>query len=246
MMTLGAKLHINTANMVATIKRGLLPPIKMHVMTCGVDEPHELIQQATLAENYYIRTPNAVQYNNSAPQTQRVHFDANNVNAHAHVYGDDLMQTNNDLKHMINQLTQQFEKFNVNAIASLQHRSRSPTPFRMRSASLDNNSRNNSQTRHYVNSATNTPFCTYCNSQGHIYDHCKLRQQVNRQRQQEQPRFYQRQYQPFRGRPTQRPSFMPSEAQRYLQPARRDYYSRNNNANETRRFNNNNNQAHLN
>ena len=86
MMTLGAKLHINTTDIVATIKRGLLPPIKMHVMTCGVDESHELIQPATLAENYYIRTPNAVHYNNSTPQTQRVHFDANSANTHARTH----------------------------------------------------------------------------------------------------------------------------------------------------------------
>ena len=56
MMTLGAKLHINVS-MVATIKRSLLDPIRMHVMTRSVDQPHELIQQATLAENYYIRSP---------------------------------------------------------------------------------------------------------------------------------------------------------------------------------------------
>ena len=42
----------------------------MLVMTRGVEQPHELIQQATLVENYYIRSP-------QIPATQRtqVRFD---------------------------------------------------------------------------------------------------------------------------------------------------------------------------
>ena len=38
MMNLGAKLHINVNDMVTTIKRGLLDPIKMHVMTREVEQ----------------------------------------------------------------------------------------------------------------------------------------------------------------------------------------------------------------
>ena len=70
MMNLGAKLHINVNDMVATIKRGLLDPIKMHVMTRRVEQPHELIQQATLAENYYIKSPQML-----ATQRTKVRFD---------------------------------------------------------------------------------------------------------------------------------------------------------------------------
>ena len=51
MINLGAKLHIGVNEMVETIKRGLQDAIKMHVMTRGVKQPYELIQQATLAEN---------------------------------------------------------------------------------------------------------------------------------------------------------------------------------------------------
>ena len=56
--------------MVATIKRGLLDSIKMHVMTHGVEQPHELIQQATLAENYCIKSPQML-----ATQRTQVRFD---------------------------------------------------------------------------------------------------------------------------------------------------------------------------
>ena len=58
--------------MVFTIKRGLLDPLQMHVMTCGVELPEELIQQATLAENYYKRSPYNAQ---CQPRKQHVYFD---------------------------------------------------------------------------------------------------------------------------------------------------------------------------
>ena len=102
-------------------------------MTCGVELPEELIQQATLAENYLIRSPYIA---NCQPRTQHVHFDiGSSSNAQIatvanRTHADESQQSNADIKNMISQLAQQVEKLNVNAIMSQQRRSRSPTPFR--------------------------------------------------------------------------------------------------------------------
>ena len=67
MMSLGNKLHIDANNMIATIKRGLLEPIKVHVLSHDVNDIQTLLQQALLAETYLLK-PQA----NTSP---RVHFD---------------------------------------------------------------------------------------------------------------------------------------------------------------------------
>ena len=256
MMTLGAKLHIDVNDMVSTIKRGLLDPLRMHVMTCGVALPEELIQQATLAENYYIRSPYNAQ---CQPRTQHVHFDigspsnAQIATIASRTHADESQQSNADLKDMINQLAQQVEKLNVNAISSQQTRSRSPTPFRTyntaHSQQDDTGRRENSQTRYFINSTSNAPFCTFCNSQGHNYDYCRLRQQINRQQQQQQafqPPRNQNNFQHNRGRPMQRQYFGPprpyttsytGERSNYNQPVRREFYQRR--EGDTRRYYNN-------
>jgi hypothetical protein len=52
MLTLGNKLQLNENTMVSTIKRGLLPAIRVHVLSHNVADVTSLIQQATLAESY--------------------------------------------------------------------------------------------------------------------------------------------------------------------------------------------------
>ena len=256
MMNLGAKLHIGVNEMVATIKRGLLDPIKMHVMTRGVEQPYELIQQATLAENYYIKNPLTMQ-NQLATARTNVRFDLDNNNTQAADHFNSLHQATTELKNVICNLTQQVEKISINTLTAQQPRSRSTTPFRNSHThqQVDNeHRRDNSQSRYDINSTLNVPYCTFCSSQGHLYDYCKLRQQINRQRQQTQPpRFTSQQNQQDRGRSTQRQYFgsyrtyVPqhnNERPNYYQPANRNFYSRNNNDN--RRYPNNNNYQHLN
>ena len=48
MLNLGAKLYICFNEMVAVFKRGLLDPIKMHLMTRGEEQCYELVQQLTV------------------------------------------------------------------------------------------------------------------------------------------------------------------------------------------------------
>lgn len=50
MQTLGNKLQLNENIMVSTIKQGLLPAIRVHVLSHNVTDVTSLIQQATLAE----------------------------------------------------------------------------------------------------------------------------------------------------------------------------------------------------
>ena len=122
-MNLGAILQININNMIATIKRGLLDPIKMHMITRGVEQPHELIQQATLAENYYIRSPQML-----ATQRTQVRFDIglDGINTAHATNTSNLHQATSDIKSMIC-LSQQVERINLD---SQRLGSRSPTLHR--------------------------------------------------------------------------------------------------------------------
>ena len=112
MMNSGAKLHINVNDMVATIKRGLLDPIKMHVMTRGVEQSLGLIQQTTLVENYYIRSPHML-----ATQRTQVRFDiclGGTNTAHA-TNTSDLHQATSEIKSMKGSLSQQVEMINLDS-----------------------------------------------------------------------------------------------------------------------------------
>ena len=200
MMNLGAKLHINVNDMVATIKRGLLDPIKMHVMTRGVEQPHELIQQATLAENYYIKSPQML-----ATQRAQVRFDIgldDTNTAHA-TNTANLHQAASEIKSMIGSLSQQVERINFDS-QRLGSRSMTPhyymihQPHRYRG-----NNAADTQARYTINSTNDIPYCTYCNSQGHMYNYCKLRQQ-NRQ---QQNSSYTPPFQQPRGRTMQRQTY---------------------------------------
>ena len=204
MMNLGAKLHINVNDMVATIKRGLLDPIKMYVMTRGVEQPHELIQQATLAENYYIKSTQML-----ATQRAQLRFDigldgTNTAHATNTAY---LHQATSEIKSMIGSLSQQVERINFD---SQRLGLRSPTPHRYmihQPHGFRDNNAANTQARYTINSTNDIPYCTYCNSQGHMYNYCRLRQQ-NRQ---QQNSSYMPRFQQPRGRTMQRQTYAPRQ-----------------------------------
>ena len=76
-------------------------------MTRGVEQPHELIQQATLAENYYIRGPLML-----ATQHTQVRFDIglDGTNTVHVTNTSDLHQATSEIKSMIGSLSQQVKK----------------------------------------------------------------------------------------------------------------------------------------
>ena len=65
----------------------------------------------------------------------------------------------------------------------------------------------NMQARYTINSTNNTPYCTYYNSQGHMYNYCRLRQQ-NRQ---QQNSSYMPRFQQPRGMTMQRQTYAPRQ-----------------------------------
>jgi hypothetical protein len=181
MFSLGNKLQIGVNEMLAAIKRGLLDPIKMHVITNNINDPQNLLQQAILAENYMMRPIATI---------PRVQFD---TSVHQSSYNtqqiDELKCANNDLKDMVNNLTAQFKKMNLHAIDNTAHnvqRSRSTTPQRNTNANDSYtqetyNNRSSNQSRNN-NDNSDTPYCTYCLSHGHNNFNCRLKQFNSTQR----------------------------------------------------------------
>ena len=208
MMKLGAKLHINITDAVATIKRGLLDHIKRQViMHRGIEQPHELLQQATLAESYFSQASQSL----PAQHTQ-VCFDVETDNISAaqpaneveHI--NNLYQATSDIKSMIGNLTQRIDRISLDA---QQLRSRSPTLYRQ-----------HTQDEHYnvpdvysVGSTHEEQLCSNCTSRGHAYENCRLHG-IDIQH------TYTPQYQQTRGRPTQRQFYAPRQ---YTQPQASHY-----------------------
>ena len=83
--------------MVVTVKQGLIDPIKMQVMTQGVEQPYELIQQATLAKNYYFK--NALTPENQfATSRTNFRFDLDNSNIQTADHFNSLYKATTELK----------------------------------------------------------------------------------------------------------------------------------------------------
>ena len=170
MMSLGNKLRLDANSIIATIKCGLLEPIKIHVMSHNVNDAQALIQQAELAETYLVKPHGA----------QRVHFDTSVefptiYSTKTEQQIADLQYANRDIKSMIQGISQQFEKLQVNTnSAHVINRSRSPTPHRSQDRYMYET--NDANARYFVNAALSMPFCDYCSSQGHLVANCKLRQ----------------------------------------------------------------------
>ena len=199
MTNLGAKLHIGVNEIVATIKRGLLDHIRIQVMLTNTDTLQDLLQKATLMESFYLRStqqpaqPHAYFSNDNTQDTQRSY----NFN--------DLQQSANELKHLVGSLTQHLSRVNISSLTS-QHRpnSRSPTPRRQHTQHVQCNATD----KCVVGTTQDELMCTYCNSLGHVYENCRLRE-INTQ-QTCTPHDQQ-----TRGRPMQRQFYASSH---YTQP----------------------------
>jgi hypothetical protein len=160
MLTLGNKLQLNENTMVSTIKRGLLPAIRMHVLSHNVADVTSLIQQATLAESYqHLLNPNITPVTTSLnlPPTTTTSVGLNDV--------DKLKQDSAELKHMVGNLTQLFDKMNISNINNSK-----PTGYQQ------NFSR---PPRHqFSNYQRPSLFCNFCRFTGHTYENCRRRQQA--------------------------------------------------------------------
>jgi hypothetical protein len=175
MLTLGNKLQLNENTMVSTIKRGLLPAIRVHVLSHNVADVTSMIQQATLAESYqHLLNPNTAPVANgqNSPFTTTT---ATNVNASAGPLSNDvekLKQDSSDIKNMVGNLTQLFDKMNISNMENQQ---------------TSNNSKSNSYQqnfqrppRQFNNYQRQRPslFCNFCRFSGHTYENCRRRQQA--------------------------------------------------------------------
>lgn len=235
MMNFGAKLHINISDIIATIKRGLLDHIRMQVMMTNTENPQDLLQKATLAESFHARATQP-----------HVHFSTNNTQYTQQSPGlNELQHTATELRHLVGSLSQHLDKVNVNSLAS-QNRSRSPTPHRQLI-----------QQDMLIGTTQGEPMCSYCNSLGHNYQNCRLRELSMSQRQSYTPRFQQARGDMQRQGPRQYfgppRTFAPQQGYgrfNYTQPSNRGFYPRNySDTNTNRRFYNNNNynyRQHLN
>lgn len=178
MITLGNKLQLDINTIIARIKRGVLHPIRMHLMTHNVPDIQTLMQQASLIENYVIKPTDTI-------TTPRVHFNTiptTKTDATANYEIAELKNTNSELKQMVTGLIRSLEKAQINATQTpiIKPRSRSPTPFRDNydNNHSDQNNSNNANEQHQTRNDNNTPFCTYCSTYGHTFNSCKLRQQT--------------------------------------------------------------------
>jgi hypothetical protein len=174
MLTLGNKLQLNENTMVSTIKRGLLPAIRVHVLSHNVADVTSMIQQATLAESYqHLLNPNTAPVANgqNSPFTTTT---ATNVNTSADPLSNDvekLKQDSSDIKNMVGNLTQLFDKMNISNMENQQ---------------TSNNSKSNSyqqnfqRPRQFNNYQRQRPslFCNFCRFSGHTYENCRRRQQA--------------------------------------------------------------------
>ena len=87
----------------------------MQVMTQGVEQPYELIQQATLAENYYIKNAFTPE-NQFATLRTNVRLDLDNSNIQTAGHFNSLYQATTELKNVICNLIQQVEKISINTL----------------------------------------------------------------------------------------------------------------------------------
>jgi len=164
MMSLGNKLNLDGATILATIKRGFLGPIRIHCLAHNCNNFETLIAQATLAENYLMPKPSIL--NSNAPQ--RVHFDNEIINSQQ--LSDILKSNHRDIQQMVSDLTRDFAKMHVNQV-NLNNRPRSPAPAQ-NSASVNERQ---ASVANAPPQAINQIYCTFCFRAGHTIETCRKR-----------------------------------------------------------------------
>jgi hypothetical protein len=222
MLTLGNKLQLNENTMVSTIKRGLLPAIRVHVLSHNVADVTSMIQQATLAESYqHLLNPNSttpVATGQNSPFTTTT---TANVNTSAGPLSNDvekLKQDSNDIKNMVGNLTQLFDKMNI---SNMEHQ-------QTFSNSKSNGYQQNFQRppRQFNSYQTQRPslFCNFCRFSGHTYENCRRRQQA---------RFVGQTHSQYRPQPRFQQSNSWGNRPRYSQPQPQAYVDHAHNEQQT-------------
>ena len=205
MINLGAKLQIGVNEIVATIKRGLLDHIRIQLMLTNTDTLQDLLQKATLTESFSLRST-------QQPAQPHAYFSTDNTQDTQRSYNfNDLQQFTNELKYLVGSLTQHLSRVNISSLTS-QHRlnSRSLTPRRQHTQ----HAQCITTDKYVIGTTQDQLMCTYCNSLGHVYENCRLRE-INAQQ------TYTPHDQQTRGRPMQRQFYA---SRHYTQP-RASYYN---------------------
>jgi hypothetical protein len=202
MLTIGNKIQLTEQNIVNTIKRGLLPAIRLHVLSNNVVDITNLIQQATLAESYQPLLYNRISVvDTKAPAVASTPA----APAVASAQLDELKQANSEIKTMVNNLSKMFDKMHISAVDQPSYNNNN----RQNSGNQQNFSRNTHMQYNNFN-RPRAPFCNFCKSQGHVYDTCRVRQQARLigqtrpryplQYTQQQPQHYQQEPQQYNQR----------------------------------------------
>ena len=163
------------------------------------------MQKATLTESFSLRST-------QQPAQPHAYFSTDNTQDTQQSYNfNDLQQSTNELKYLVGSLTQHLSRVNISSLTS-QHRpnSRSPTPHRQHTQ----HAQCNTTDKYVIGTTQDQLTCTYCNSLGHVYENCRLRE-VNAQQ------TYTPYDQQTRGRPMQRQFYA---SRHYTQP-RAFYYN---------------------
>ena len=203
MLTLGNKMQLDQNIMLSTIKRGLLPELRAYVISHNVNNISDLIQRAQLGET--------IQQLNKNSRDAHVHF-ANPIVKTAKT--DDLkeviLQSNNEIKDVVTNLTKEFVKMNMSATEMTQtHRARSQSPIAAYTPYAHQNTAYNDR------QITNTynqqpPYCNICLCYGHKTNNCRQNQQNSfTYRPNYQRSFYNNNY---------RPQFMAPRANNFNRP----------------------------
>jgi Retrotransposon gag protein len=178
MLTLGNKLQLNENTMVNTIKRGLIPAIRVHVLSHNVGDVTSLFQQATLAESYqHLLNPNITTGFAEQNFSQNRPTAAANV-TNATVLPNDvekLKQDSADIKTMVGTLTQLFDRMNISNMEQQQ-----ATAANSRPTGYQQIFSRPSRQFNKPNYPTQRPtlFCNFCYFAGHTYENCRRRQQA--------------------------------------------------------------------
>jgi hypothetical protein len=169
MTSIGTKLQLPEITIVSTIKRGLLPAIRLHVLSHDVNTVAALIEHTAIAESYLPLLYNRVGFTPLASTEAPIANIATTAAANANTTStqlNELKQTNAEIKDIVGNLSKLFTKMHISAVEPQTTNNRATTGFQQ-NFSRGPRPQNNDYARR--------PFCNFCKMQGHTYDNCRRR-----------------------------------------------------------------------
>jgi hypothetical protein len=173
MQNLGCKLQLNAHQILATIKRGLLPHYRMHILSRQIDDIQALIQICCIVDTYQPTLPaNASSLNVDNSQSGQ-----SDHNKKTTQQIDELKQGTVEIKNMVGNLAKMFDQMKICAVEQTSDRSKpqSPTQYRSNNSYSHNNNKqfgNNQQKHKTTNRSTG---CWFCGLTNHIQRDCRKR-----------------------------------------------------------------------